>query len=180
MSRSTIERIGELRRRRLGRYHDLVIEAGVCDASGNGRELTHDDLRDLDETALLLGKTERALTDDLVASQRFHQLSRQLAAAEDQKPGTEKTIAKLSGQIKQAVADRNAANDARNTARRSGKPEAAMDRDREYACATGEISRLENEVSQARRPLAACELLPKQISELAALNPWLRVCVDGR
>ena len=37
---STIERIRKLRTNRLGHHYDLLREAGACDASGNGRELS--------------------------------------------------------------------------------------------------------------------------------------------
>ena len=40
--------------------------------------------------------------------------------------------------------------------------------------ASNRISRLENEVKHTRRPLAACEVLPRQLGELVAANPWLK------
>ncbi|MCH8968601.1 MAG: hypothetical protein IIA66_05730 [Planctomycetes bacterium] len=178
MSSTTIERIKSLRANREGRYHDLLIEAGRCEC--NGREFLRDDLVDLDEVARALDKSERMLADDLNAATRFHTLKRQLADGENQKPAADKNIAKLDGQIKQAVANRNAANDARNSAKCRSDTEAGRVAEKAYNHAAGEISRLQNEVKQARRPLAACEVLPKQISELATLNPWLRICADGR
>ncbi|MCH8852571.1 MAG: hypothetical protein IID41_07930 [Planctomycetes bacterium] len=177
---TTIERIKGLRANREGRYHDLLREAGACDASGNGRELTHDDLKDLDETSLLLGRPVKTLADDLNAATRFHALTRQLADAEDQKPAADRNITKLDDQLKQAVANRNAANDARNTAKCRCDTEAGRVAEKAYNHAAGEISRLQNEAKAVRKPLAACEVLPKQISELVAQHPWVRGGANGR
>ena len=165
---TVIERIKSLRANRQGRYHDLVIEAG-----SNG-EFIDDDLRELDEIALLVGKSERALTDDLAAATRWHQFTGQLRDAEAERPAAERNIDRMTGQIKEAVKARNAANDAKRSAqyRRDGK--GAKAGQQAYTRATGEISRLESELKQGRRPLAACEVLPKQISALVAANPWLK------
>ena len=174
---TTIERIKSLRANREGRYHDLLIEAGRCEC--NGREFIHDDLAELDEVSRELGKSVKTLADDLNAATRFHALKRQLADGENQKPAADRNITKLDGRIKQAVADRNEANDARNSAKCRCDTEATRAAGQAYTRATGDISRLQNEVKAARKPLAACEVLPKQLSELAALNPGLRVCADG-
>ena len=173
MARTT-ERIQELRRRRQGRYFDLCREAGACDASSNGRELTGDDLKDLDQVSRDLGKSERMLADDIAASVQFHRLTQQLRDAEDQKPAADRNITKLDDQLKQAAASRNAANDARNTAKCRCDMEAGQVAEKAYNYVAGEISRLQNETKAARKPLAVCELLPKQLTELATLNPWLR------
>ena len=133
---TVIERIKSLRANRQGRYHDLVIEAG-----SNG-EFIDDDLRELDEIALLVGKSERALADDLAAATRWHQFTGQLRDAEAAKPEAEKNIAKLSGQIEQAIAARGKANDARQSARYRRDTEATRSAEQGYSHATGEINRL--------------------------------------
>ena len=166
------ERIQELRRRRNGRYYDLVREAGK-----NSGAFIDDDLRELDEVALLLGKSQKVLTDDLNAAARLHALTRQLADAEDQKPAADRNITKLDGRIKQAVVDRNEASDARNVAKRRCDGEAARSADAAYNVALSAVSRLQGEAKTARKPVAACMMLPKLIGDLVTLNPWLRECV---
>ncbi|MCH8852014.1 MAG: hypothetical protein IID41_05110 [Planctomycetes bacterium] len=178
MARTT-ERIQELRRRRQGRYFDLCREAGACDASSNGRELTGDDLKDLDQVSRDLGKSERMLADDIAASVQFHRLTQQLRDAEGEKVSSTKTVARLNDRIKEAVASRDAANDARNSAKYRCDTEAGRVAEKAYNHAAGEISRLQNETKAARKPLAACELLPKQIVSIATANPWVRGCKDG-
>ena len=111
---STIERIRKLRTNRLGHHYDLLREAGACDASGNGRELTHDDLTDLDETALLLGRSERALTDDLAASLRYRVLQNQLFDAEAAIPEAKRKATSLEEQITAAVQRHKSAVDVAN------------------------------------------------------------------
>ena len=171
MSR-TIERLKEHKARRVGYYRDLIRESGACESSG--REFSDGDVKALFGVAAELNLSERTVADDLAASCRFHGLTEQLATAEDQKSATEKTIAKLNDQIKQAVGDRNAANDARTSARHRRDTDATRGAEQAYTRATGEISRLQNEIKQVRRPLAACEVLPKQIGDLVGLRPWLK------
>ena len=158
-----------MRTNRQGRYFDLLKEAGACDASGNGRELTDDDLKDLDQASRDLGKSERTLADDLAAAVRFHQLRRQLSDTEAATPGAEKRADQIMQRIESLSKERCAM-----AAPRRENHEATREYNNKRSQIEGEITKLQNDHKAARRPLVVREVLPKQISALVAANPWLK------
>ena len=158
-----IERIQELRRRRQGRYFDLCREAGACDASGNGRELTHDDLKDLDQVSRELGKSERALTDDLAAARSYYALSTQLAKAEDVKLQAEKQLVEVEKRIENVRAE----------IRQIGGIVLNGPMHSESVKLSSQLTALQSEHKQARAPLGRVEVARRQLDELRARCPWL-------
>ena len=158
---STLERIQELRRRRLGRYQDLVR------ASCNGTFID-DDLRELDEIALLLGKTDRALADDLNAATRFCTLTRQVTDAENQKPDAEAQADRIRQRIESLSKERNAMG-----APRRENHEATREYNNKRSQIEGEITKLKDDHRAARKPIGRAEVAGRQLDQLIAANPWL-------
>ena len=161
----TTERIQELRRRRQGRYFDLCREAGACDASSNGRELTGDDLRDLDQVSRDLGKSERMLADDLNAASRFHVLTRQVADDEDQKPAAVKAVATIEVRLE----------DVRSRVKENGGIIVCGKNHKTSVALQSELLSLQDEHRQAHARLGQSEAGKREINSLVAANPWLRV-----
>ena len=159
---STLERLREHKARRLGYYRDLICEAGACD--NNGQQFTDGDLKSLFGVAAELNMSERAVADDLTAATRWHALSTQVARAEDVKPQAEKSIAKTEKQIA----------DARAQQKQLGSVTHGGQHDKEHQALASELTTLQQQHREARKPIGRAEVAAKQLDELRVRCPWLK------